>query len=50
MPPLEKDEEELKEGKGWKILTPDKLLIRLLILLLQIKARNNSHKLKNKIR
>ena len=50
MPPLEGDEEEVKEGKELKILTPNKLLIRLPILLAQIKAGNNSNKLKNEIR
>ena len=45
MPPLEGNEEELKEGKGLKILTPNKLLTRLQILLAQIKAGNNSYKL-----
>ena len=45
MPPLEGDE-EVKEGKGLKILTPNKLLTRLPILLAQIKAGNNSYKLK----
>ena len=44
MPPLEGDEEKVKEGKQFKILTPNKLLARLPILLLQIKARNNSKK------
>ena len=47
MPPLEGNEEEVKEEKGLKILTPNKLLIRLPILLAQIKAGNNSYKLKN---
>ena len=42
MPPLEGDEEEAKEVKGFKILTPNKLLTRLPILLAQIKAGNNS--------
>ena len=45
MPPLEGDE-EVKEGKGLKILTPNKLLTRLPILLAQIKAGNNSYRLK----
>ena len=36
MPPLEGDEEEVKEGKGLKILTPNKPLTRLPILLAQI--------------
>ena len=50
MPLLEGDEEEVREGKGIKILTPSKLLTRLAILLAQIKAGNNSNKLKNEIR
>ena len=33
MPPLEGGEEEVKEGKGLKILTSNKLLTRLPILL-----------------
>ena len=47
MPPLEGDEEEVKEGKALKVLTLNKLLTRLPILLAQIKAGNNSYKLKN---
>ena len=47
MPPLEGDEEELRDRKGLKILTPNKLLTRLLILLSQIKQGNNSYKLEN---
>ena len=50
MPPLEGDEEEVKEGTGLKISTPNKLLTRLPILLAQIKAGNNSYKSKNEIR
>ena len=47
MQPLECDE-KLKKGKGLKSLTPKKLLIRLPILLAQIKAGKNSYKfLKN---
>ena len=38
----------VKEGKGLKILTPNKLLNRLSISLAQIKAANNSNKLKKK--
>ena len=49
MPALEGDE-KVKEGKGLKILTPNKLLTRLPILLAQMKVGNNSDKLKNKIR
>ena len=41
MPPLAGDE-ELKKGKGINMLTQSKLLIRLSILLEQIKAGNNS--------
>ena len=47
MPPLESDEEEVKERKRSKILTPNKLLTRLSTLLAQIKAGNNSYKLKD---
>ena len=50
MPPLEVDEEEVKVGKGLKILTPNKSLTRLSILLAKIKTGNNSYKLKNEIR
>ena len=42
--------EKVKEGKGIKIFNPNKLLIRLSILLAQIKAGNNSYKLKIEIR
>ena len=38
------------EGKGLKILTPNQMLRRLPISLAQLKARNNSEKLKNEIR
>ena len=50
MSPLEGDEEEVKNGKGFTILTSKKLLTRLSILLAQIKAANNSNKLKTEIR
>ena len=39
----------LTEGKGLKILTPNQMLSRLPIPLAQLKATNNSEKLKNKI-
>ena len=39
-----------QEGKGLKILTPDQMLSRLPITLAQLKAGNNSEKLKNEIR
>ena len=48
MPPLEGD--EVKERKGFKNSTPNKLLTRLPILLVQIKAGNSSYKLKIEIR
>ena len=35
---------------GIKILVPNKLLTRLSVLLAQVKARNNSHKLRPEIR
>ena len=37
-------------GSGLKILTPQQMFTRLLILLAQIKAGNNSQKLKNEIK
>ena len=37
-------------GQGLKILTPNQMLSRLPICLAQLKARNNSEKLKIKIR
>ena len=39
-----------QEGQGLKILTPNQMLSRLLISLAQLKAENNSEKLKNEIR
>ena len=39
-----------REGRGLKILTPDQMLNRLPISLAQLKAGNNSQKLKNEIR
>ena len=38
---LNGEEQELKEEKGIKILTPNKLLIRLPVLLAEIKAGNS---------
>ena len=49
MPPLE-GAEEVTEWSRLKMLTPNKLLTRLLVLLAQIKAWNNSYKLKNEIK
>ena len=48
--PLGGNEEEVKEGKWLKILSPNKLLTRLAVLLEIIKAGNNSYKSKNGIR
>ena len=39
-----------QEGTGLKILTPNQMLSRLPITLAQLKAGNNSEKLKNEIR
>ena len=39
-----------QQGKGLKILTPNQMLIRLLIVLAQLKAGTNSEKLKNELR
>ena len=41
---------ERKIGKGLKILTPDQMLSKLPITLAQLKAGNNSEKLKNETR
>ena len=42
--------EQNQQGQGLKILTPDQMLSRLPITLAQLKAGNNSQKLKNEIR
>ena len=39
-----------QEGQGLKILTPNQMLSRLPITLVQLNAGNNSEKLKNEIR
>ena len=41
---------QYQEGQGLKIVTPDQMLSRLQISLAQLKAGNNSEKLKNEIR
>ena len=41
---------KIQSGKRLKILTPDQMLSRLRITLDQLKAGNNSKKLKNEIR
>ena len=48
MSPL-KDDEEVKEEKRLKILTTNKLLTRLPVLLAQTKAEKNLYKLKSDI-
>ena len=54
MPELESEESAAerrnKSGEGLKILTPYQTLSRLPISLAQLKAENNSQKLKNEIR
>ena len=47
--PEEAEESAEQEGEGVKILTPQQMLSRLPISLAQLKAGNNSQKLKNKI-
>ena len=42
--------EQKQKGQGIKILTPNQMLSRLPISLAQLKAGNNSNKLKNEIR
>ena len=42
--------EQKQKGQGIKILTPNQMLSRLPITLAQLKAGNNSEKLKNEIR
>ena len=44
------DEEKVKEGKGLQVLTSNKLLTRVPTVVAQIKAGNNSYKLKDEIR
>ena len=41
---------QTQQGEGLKILTPNQMLSRLPITLAQLKAGNNSEKLKNEIR
>ena len=50
MSELEGTESAEQPGQGLKILTPDQMLSRLPITLAQLKAGNNSEKLKNEIR
>ena len=50
MSDLESEESAEHEGQGLKILIPQQMLSRLPISLAQLKAGNNSQKLKNEIR
>ena len=54
MPELESEESAEQrgnqQGHGLKILTPNQMLSKLPISFVQLKAGNNSEKLKNKIR
>ena len=52
MPELddEKSAAQGQKGQGLKILTPGQMIVRLPILLAELKADNNSNKLKNEIR
>ena len=54
MPELESEESAAQRrnqsARGLKILTPDQMVSRLPIMLAQLKAGNNSDKLKNEIR
>ena len=47
---LDFNKQNQQKGQGLKILTPNQMLSRLPITLAQLKARNNSDKLKNEIR
>ena len=48
--PTEEEAAQRQQGQGLKILTPKQMITRLPILLAQLKAGNNSDKLKNEIR
>ena len=47
---LDFNKQNQQKGQGLKILTPNQMLSRLPITLVQLKAGNNSEKLKNEIR
>ena len=47
---LKSEESAAQKGQGLKLLTPQQMLSRLPISLAQLKAGNNSQKLKNEIR
>ena len=46
----QQQQQQQQQGQGLKILTPNQMLSRLPISLAQLKAGNNSEKLKNEIR
>ena len=46
----QQQQQQQQQGQGLKILTPNQMLSRLPITLAQLKAGNNSEKLKNEIR
>ena len=50
MSPLESEAEAAEQGQRLKTLTPKQMITRLPILLVQLKAGNNSQRLKNAIR
>ena len=50
LPPLEGNEEKVKEGKVLNILTTNKVLTRLPVLLAQVRSGNTLYKLKKEIR
>ena len=50
MPELESGEPAYQKGVWLKLLTPNQMISRLAIYLAQLKAGNNSKKLKNEIR
>ena len=52
MPPLETEEktEKRQKGQGLKIMAPRQMIVRLPVLLAQLKAGNNSKTLKDEIR
>ena len=47
---LESEESVTQQGQGVEILSPKQIISRLPVLLAQLKAGNNSQKLKNEIR
>ena len=50
MSELESEKSTTQQGQGVKILSPNQMISRLPALLAQLKAENNSQKIKNEIR